>query len=101
MSVGVTVLVFLVGACLGVLVGIFIMLVRLSARLSAMHEELTELLEEAADNVRESDAEQHRHLDAAGTVVTEQMRQVGRALALEIRGAAKKEQRRRNQEGHR
>lgn len=85
MNIWLIVLVFLVGACLGVLIGMFVALTRLLRRLEAMQSELVDLLREAADDTRELDAERRRHLDATSTVAVDQMWQVGRALAREVR----------------
>ncbi len=67
MSLGVAVLVFLVGSCLGVLLGVLIALERMSRRLEAMRRELTELGREGLEIVKKSEAERRRHA-GEGTV---------------------------------
>ncbi|MEZ4297003.1 MAG: hypothetical protein R3B70_18705 [Polyangiaceae bacterium] len=86
------VVVFLVGACLGVLVGMLMLLSRLLDRVEAMHHQVAELLRESADTAAEISHEQRRHLDAANAVLVDQVRRVGRGLVAELREAARGQQ---------
>ena len=92
MALAMAVIVFLVGACLGLLVGCYLVLSRLSARASSQLADIAHRLESAEETARALAREQSGHRDATTAILVDRLLLVGHELSKDLQQAGKERQ---------
>lgn len=92
MALAMAVIVFLVGACLGVLVGCYLVLSRLTAGASSQIADIAHQLASAEATARSLAEEQIGHRDATTAILVDRLLLVGSQISQDLRQAAQERQ---------